>query len=185
MIAASHSNRARATVLAASICTAAMLACGGGCASDPTQGYAFASSHDASIRTVAVPIFENPSFAHGLEVELTDAIIKEIQAKTPWRVVPMGSGANSTLTGKLAEPKLHRLSTSPGTGYAQELAVQLSVDFDFKDARTGKTILSRRGFAASDEFVPASPANERIEKGQHGAVQRLARDIVAELRSSW
>jgi hypothetical protein len=155
------------------------------CASDPTQGYSFTSSHDASIRTVAVPIFQNPTYSRGLETELTDAIIKEIQAKTPWRVVPEGSGANSTLTGKLTESRLRRLSTGADTGYAQELAVELTVDFDFKDARTGKTILSRKGFTATDEFVPASPANERIEKGEHGAVQKLARDIVAELRSSW
>jgi hypothetical protein len=167
-----------AAVVAAGVCVP-------GCASDPTRGYAFASSHDASIRTVAVPIFQNPTYTRGIEVELTDAIIKEIQAKTPWRVVPEGSGANSTLSGKLTDSRLHRLSTSPGTGYAQELAVELTVDFDFKDARTGKTIVSRRGFTASDEFVPASPANERIEKGEHGAVQRLARDIVAELRSNW
>jgi hypothetical protein len=165
----------------------ALLSAVSACASDPTQGYAFTTSHDASIRTVAVPIFQNPTYSRGLEVELTDAIIKEIQAKTPWRVVPEGGagGANTTLSGKLTDSKLHRLSTDPGTGFSQEIAVELVVDFDFKDARTGKTILSRRGFSATDEFVPASPANERLEKGQHGAVQRLARDIVAELRSSW
>lgn len=156
-----------------------------GCAADPTQGYAFTSSHDATVRTVAVPIFANPTFAHGLEVELTDAIIKEIQAKTPWRVVPEGGGANTTLSGTLADSRLRRLSTGPFTGMAQELSVELSVDFDWKDARTGKTIVSRRNFVASEAFVPASPANERLEKGQHAAIQRMARDIVAEMRSNW
>lgn len=156
-----------------------------GCAADPTQGYAFTSSHDATVRTVAVPIFANPTYAHGLEVELTDAIIKEIQAKTPWRVVPEGSGANTTLSGTLSDSRLRRLSTGPFTGMPQELSVELSVDFDWKDARTGKTIVSRRNFIASEAFVPASPANERLEKGQHAAIQRMAHDIVAEMRSSW
>jgi hypothetical protein len=156
-----------------------------GCASDPTQGYSFTSSHDSTVRTVAVPIFANPTYEHGLEVELTDAIIKEIQAKTPWRVVPEGSGANTTLSGTLSDSRLRRLSTGPFTGMSQELSVELTVDFDWKDSRSGKVLVARRNFVASEAFVPASPANERLEKGQHAAVQRMARDIVAELRSNW
>src|SRR5690606_18398285 len=59
----------------------------GGCASDPTNGYAFASAYDQSVRTVAVPIFGNPTFEHGIEFQLTEAIVKEIHRSTPWRVV--------------------------------------------------------------------------------------------------
>jgi len=154
------------------------------CASDPTQGYAFTNSHDAAIRTVAVPIFQNPTFEKGLEIELTDAVIKEIQRSTPWRIAPEGT-ANTTLAGTLTNSRLRRLSTGRETGYAQELAVELTVDFDWKDARTGKTLVARRSFTATESFVPASPANERLEAGQHAAIQRLARDLVAELRSNW
>jgi hypothetical protein len=164
---------------AASLCLAM-----GACSSDPTQGYSFTASHDGSVRTVAVPIFQNPTHTYGLEVELTDAIIKEIQAKTPWRVTREGT-ANTTLSGTLTDSRLRRLSIGRGTGYSQELAVELTVDFDWKDVRTGKTLVSRRSFTASEAFVPATPANERIEGGQHAAIQRLARDIVAELRSNW
>jgi hypothetical protein len=156
----------------------------GGCSADPTQGYSFTHSHDETVRTVAVPMFQNPTFSRGLEIELTDAIIKEIQAKTPWRVTTEGT-ANTTLTGTLTDSRLRRLSIGRETGYSQEIAVELTVDFDWKDSRTGKTLVSRRSFTASEAFVPASPANERIESGQHAAVQRIARDIVAELRSNW
>ena len=156
----------------------------GGCSADPTQGYSFTHSHDETVRTVAVPMFQNPTFSRGLEIELTDAIIKEIQAKTPWRVTSEGT-ANTTLSGTLTDSRLRRLSIGRDTGYAQEIAVELTVDFDWKDSRTGKTLVSRRNFTASEAFVPASPANERIESGQHAAVQRIARDIVAELRSNW
>ena len=166
----------------------ALLAVGGlwlgGCSADPTQGYSFTHSHDETVRTVSVPMFQNPTFTRGIEVELTDAIIKEIQAKTPWRVTTEGS-ANTTLTGTLTDSRLRRLSIGRDTGYSQEIAVELTVDFDWKDSRTGKTLVSRRSFTASEAFIPASPANERIEAGQHAAVQRLARDIVAELRSNW
>ncbi len=159
----------------------------GACAADPREGYAHVSSHDATIRTVAVPIFQNPTFSRGLETELTDAIVKEIQRSTPWRVAQdqSGGGANATLTGTLTGSNLRRLSLQRNSGYVQELAVELTVDFDFKDARTGKTLVARRNFTASDAFVPASPVNERLEAGQHAAIQKLAKDIVAELRSGW
>ena len=156
----------------------------GGCSSDPTQGYSFTRSHDSSVRTVAVPIFQNPTFARGLEVELTDAIIKEIQSKTPWRVAPEGA-ANSTLSGTLTNSQMRRLSTGNATGMSQEISVELTVDFEWKDTRSGKVLVSRKSFTASEAFVPATPANERVEAGQHAAIQRLARDIVAELRSNW
>ena len=175
------SRSIRASLVLAFIGAVALL---GGCASDPTQGYSFTRSHDTTVRTVAVPIFQNPTFARGLEIELTDAIIKEIQSKTPWRVAPEGT-ANTTLSGTLASSRMRRLSTGRDTGMSQELQVELTVDFDWKDARTGKSIVSRKSFTAAEAFVPASPANERVEAGQHAAIQRLARDIVSELRSNW
>jgi hypothetical protein len=179
-------SRAPRRMVAAGVASAIAVAAlvGGGCSSDPTQGYSFTHSHDETVRTVAVPMFQNPTFTRGIEVELTDAIIKEIQSKTPWRVTTEGT-ANTTLSGTLTDSRLRSLSIGRGTGYSQELAVELSVDFDWKDARTGKTLVSRRSFTASEAFVPASPANERIEAGQHAAIQRMARDIVAELRSNW
>ena len=178
MIAILH----RAALIAVGgIGVAALLA---GCSSDPTKGYSFTSSYDTSVRTVAVPMFQNPTYARGLEIELTDAIVKEIQSRTPWRVTTEGT-ANTTLTGTLTNSQLQQLSYSRDTGYVQEVGVTLTVDFDWKDARTGKTLVSRRNFSAMASFVPESPANERIEHGQHAAIQKLARDIVTELRSNW
>lgn len=52
-----------------SLVTATAIACACvltmGCASDPTNGYAFDSAYDSSVRTVAVPIFDNPTYEPG------------------------------------------------------------------------------------------------------------------------
>lgn len=154
------------------------------CASDPTQGYVWSGTYSGDIRTVSVPIFQNSTFSRGLEVQLTDAIIKEIQSRTPWRVVTP-SQANATLSGAITESRLRELSSGRDTGLVQEQGVQLTVQFDFKDNRTGRVLVSRRNFTASDVFIPAERLNERLETGEHGAVARLARDIVSELRSAW
>ena len=132
-------------------------------------------------------MFDNRDFQHGLEIELTEAIIKEIQRSTPWVVVQgqNGGGADTTLTGVITQATLHNLTTSSTTGLVQEMAVEISVDFDWRDARTGKYLISRRDFRAMESFVPAPGSRERLELGQHAAVQELARSIVAELRSNW
>ncbi|MDX2114866.1 MAG: LPS assembly lipoprotein LptE [Planctomycetota bacterium] len=163
-------------------CAATLLVAG--CASSPQQGYSFTDAYRADVRTVAVPIFENSTFSHGLEFTLTDAIIKEIHRTTPWRVTS-GDGADTTLSGAITDSEMRRLSRGSETGLVQELAVQLTVDFDWKKNRSGEVLVSRRNFKAADPFVPARGARERLNLGERAAIDELAKDIVAELRSSW
>ncbi len=176
-------------VLRPSLCAVLLLCCAAvlSCSSDPTRGYSFTSTRPGSVHSVAVPMFDNRDFQHGIEIELTDAIIKEIQRSTPWVVVQgsNGGGADTTLTGVITATTLHALSTSSVTGLVQEMALEVTVDFDWRDARTGKYLVSRRDFKAMESFVPTPGSRERIELGQHAAVQELARGIVAELRSNW
>jgi Lipopolysaccharide-assembly len=160
---------------------ACAIAASQGCRS---SGYSWTSPYDTSIRSVAVPMFENQTFSPGLEVDVTDAVIKQIQRRTPWRVVT--SGADATLNGRITSSKLRQLSIAPGSGLVQEMAVELAADFEFVDARTGKTIVSRQGFRAIDTFVPTrASGQEKLSVGELGASQRLADDLVSELRSSW
>jgi hypothetical protein len=154
------------------------------CASDPSDGYSFSSSHSTAIRTVHVPMFKNPTHSRGLEAELTDAVIKEIQRITPWKVADE-SVAETSLSGTITEVSMRRLSANRDSGLAQELAVSMTVDFDWVDVRSGKPLVQRRAFSASETFVPTKPVGERLEVGEHATIQQLARDIVAELRSSW
>lgn len=158
-----------------------------GCASDPAQGYSFATTYDESVRTVSVPIFENNTFATGVETELTEAIISEIRRSTPWAVTPErpGGGGDTTLSGVVRKVELTRLSTSRASGLVEEEVVSVEIDFDWRDNRTGDLRLSRRRFAAGGSFLPARPTGERIDVGRREAIQQLARDVVRELRASW
>ncbi len=155
-----------------------------GCASDPSSGYSFASTYPANVKTIAVPVFDNLTFYPGLEVQLTEAVIKQLQASSGLRVVG-AENADTRLHVVITDVRMRRLTLQRTTGLVQEEALQMSIDFDWRDNRSGKTIISRTNFAAADTFVPARPSGERIEVGQLGVIQRLAHDIVAEMRSSW
>lgn len=164
------------------VCAAALAL--GGCASDPSQGYAFSSTYGTEIRTVAVPVFRNETFASGIETHLTEAIIKEIQRTTPW-VVTGESDAETVLTGTIVSSDLRALSMGRKTGLVQEMSVRMVVDFTWVNNRTGQAILTRENFAAAETFVPTRRSGERLETGEHATVQELAREIVRELRSNW
>lgn len=176
----------------------------GGCVGDSRDGYAFSSGRVEGVRTVEVPMFRNRTNAPGLEQELTEAIIKEIQASTDMRVVQAtsaGSAADSVLTGTITKAELRALSLRDGTGLVQEVAVQLVVDFSWSRAgwaeagwegaaaersrREKGTLVARQNFSAVDTFVPARPTGERLEVGETAAIARMAKAIVSEMRSAW
>ncbi|MEM9083767.1 MAG: LptE family protein [Planctomycetota bacterium] len=155
-----------------------------GFASAGCSGYAFESPYRGDVQSIAVPILGNNTFAYGLEAELTDALIKEIHRTTPYKVLDQRQ-ADTVLSGTIVETDLRKLVGDSETGLVQELAVTIVVSFDWKDAETGRVLLSRRGFEAADVFVPDRDAGERIETGRRRTVDRLAKDMVAEMRSAW
>lgn len=154
------------------------------CSSDPTQGYSFRPARLAGIKTISVPVFDNASYMHGLEYDLSEAIVKEVQRNTQW-VVVQGGQAQTSLTGSIQSAALQPLSVSSKTGMVMEQGVELSVNFVWRDARTGEVLIARNGFKTMQSFVPARGTDETLALGQHAAVQELARSIVNELRSSW
>lgn len=174
----------RPVILLGAIAAACLCAFLCACSTDPTQGYSFRPARMAGIKTIAVPMFENVSYMHGLEADLTEAIVKEIQRTTQW-VVIQGGSAQSTLSGSITQAQMQPLSLSSKTGMVMEQGVEVMVNFEWKDARTGEVLVARKGFKTMQSFVPARGTNESLALGQHAAVQELARGIVNELRSSW
>jgi hypothetical protein len=67
----------------------------------------------------------------------------------------------------------------------QEVAVTITVDFEWRDNRTGKVLAARRRFSSSDSFVPARPTGERMEVGQTAAAERVAHEIVGLMQDTW
>lgn len=154
-----------------------------GCASDPREGYSFAPAHDQGIQSVSVIMFDNETFDTGIEQLLTEAVIKEIQRTTPWTVVP--STGDTVLRGVIRDASYQRLSRTPGTGLTQEALRRLTVDFTWRDNRTGHDLAVRRDFSVAAGFVSQRGVGEPLEVGQYGVIEELARAIVGEMRSTW
>lgn len=156
----------------------------GACGSDARQGYAWTSPYRQDIRTISVPTWDNATHVRDIEFQLTEAIIKEVHRSTPWKVVSPGA-ADTTLSGVITDAQLRKLGTQSVSGLVQELAVDIAVTFEWKESRTGKVLVAKRNFRTSEPFVPAQGAQERLELGERSTIDQMAKEIVAELRSSW
>lgn len=155
-----------------------------GCASDPTKGYSAKSTFPQAVSSVAVPIFTTRSYVRDVEFEFTDALIKEIEARTPYKVTSE-QRADTIILGQINSVELGQLSKSPRTGLSEEVIVSVTIDFQWRDLRSGKVLLERKAYAGHGLFVPSNPSGEPIELGTFATVQQLARDVVAEMRLDW
>ncbi len=147
-------------------------------------GYSHKPLFDTTYRTVSVPIFDNRTFYRGVEFDLTEALKKQIELRTPYKVVNDESG-DTILRGSVVAVRQNRLSREREGGMVQELEMALVVDFEWKDQRTGEAIVDRRGLVASSSYVPAQPVGEPLAIGQHMAAERMADSIVGAMRSQW
>src|SRR5688500_10305880 len=90
-------SRSRPPILQFAICISQFAILFSGCA-----GYQVGqrSLYRPDIRTVYVPVVQSNSFRRYLGERLTEAIVKEIELKTPYKVVD-SDAADSVLTVKL------------------------------------------------------------------------------------
>ncbi len=150
----------------------------GGC------GYTAKELFPQDVRTVAVPIFDNRTFYQGVEFDLTEALKKQLELRTPYKVTSV-STADTELRGTITRIDQDQLSRRRPGGLPQEMQVSISVDFEWKDLRENETLRDRRGFVAVGRYVPTDPLLEPFEIAQHQAVERLASEIVSVMRADW
>jgi len=154
----------------------------GGCAGEhSSSGFRMEGLYDTNIRTVAVPIFDNRTFYREVEFKLTEALTKEIESRTPYKVT-RATGADTVLTGTVLNVDKRLLSRQFETGLPQEVQVVVTVNFEWKALRSGTVLRKRSRFRGTGEYIPTPPYGEPFEVGQHEAVSEVARDIVSVMR---
>ncbi len=172
-------------------------------------GYTTRPQYRCDVRTVRVPIFKNLTYRdetrQGLEMDLTRALVREIQQKTRMRVVGPDCDADSELTGTVVFLNKYAINRNQ-LNEVREGMTNLRVDVVWKDLRSGEYLTqpARRGDAprppADGEPVPPpkpvpfsvfSEAHFVPELGESPAtaykrnVDRLAVQIVSLMEAPW
>ena len=149
---------------------------------DESRGYQWRSLYRQDVRTVAVPIFRSTSFERGTEFSLSKALVNQIEASTPYKVVPR-ERADTILEGEIVETDVNSLSSDRGAAIPQEQMMVVTINFIWKDLRTGRILVERRNFEQTATYYPTLGEGPFV--GRQQAVERLALAIVQELQADW
>ena len=120
-------------------------------------GYTTKPQYPEHIRTVYVPIFKNLTLWRGLEFDLTRAVIREIEAKTPYKVVSCASGADTQLTGTIVSLNKNVINRNQ-QNEIREAETTLGVEVVWKDLRTGEILSQPRPPTTANTSIPRIPA---------------------------
>ncbi len=152
-------------------------------------GYNIGAPFSPEIRSVHVPVFNSGSNRRFLEYQLTEAVHKQIQQRSHFRLVKE-SEADTRLTGRIINLGKTALGQTRNSD-ARELQVNLQVEVTWVDRRTGKILQQQRVALPPERLQLASQAEFAPEIGQslatadQTAIDRLARNIVDMMEVPW
>lgn len=151
-------------------------------------GYRFGHHADPTIRSVAVPMFQSVADRTDLEIQLTEAVQKEIQSRTPFLLVHEGQ-ADTVLRGKLVGVRKRPLSRTI-TDDPREVEFALAVEVSWEDRRGQR--LNAGSVPITPDLVPVlATGSQAVSIGQtratanQQAIQRLARQVVDLMEVPW
>jgi len=141
------------------------------------------------IQTVHVPVFESSSFRHHLGERLTEAVVKEIELKTPYKVVSDAS-ADSILRARLVTDQKRQVAENRD-GWPRDVEVALLLQVAWLDRRgnpigepvSTPLLPSVLSVSEAKHFVPEG--GQSITVAQFAAMDQLAEQIVAQMETPW
>jgi hypothetical protein len=123
-------------------------------------GYTTRPNYDESIRTVYVPIFGNRVIQtgplRGLEFRLTEDVIREIEAKTPYKTTSNREQADTELIGTITAISKNILNRNQ-LNEVREYELVLNVELYWRDLRPEANGALLSGKQSRDEVLPKPP----------------------------
>lgn len=106
-------------------------------------GYSTQPNYDANIHSVYVPIFKNNTLYRELGPELTQTLVRYIEAQTPFKVVSNRECADTELTGRIINFQKVLLNYNQ-LNEVREAQTIMTVEVIWRDLRTGEPLSQPR-----------------------------------------
>jgi hypothetical protein len=141
------------------------------------------------ISTVHVPVVQNDTFRHDLGIQLTEAIVKEIERRSKYKVTG-DPNADSTLRVRIVSEAKRVLSeSSTDDPRAIDAAINARASWT---SRSGQPLMQNSVIPIADNavsfgqnlrFVPE--AGQSIDTAMQTAIEKLASRIVSQMEMRW
>jgi outer membrane lipopolysaccharide assembly protein LptE/RlpB len=133
-----------------------------------------------TIRTIAIPGFVSHSQTFRIEQLLTDAVVREFNARTQFHVVPnLRQDADAVLKGTVLSASAAPLAYDSQTGRAVSALVTVSMQVTLTDSK-GKVVFQNPSYLFHDQYEISADLPRFFEEDSP-AVDRLSRDFARTL----
>jgi len=147
------------------------------------------SLYNPNIRTIYIPIVRNDTFRPIVGVQLTEAITKAVELRTPFKVIGDAS-ADSTLSCRVTS-ETKQVITENGTDDPRALDAIVNIEVTWTDRRGN--LLMENSFIPPGQFsLLLSQGNHFVPEGGQSIatalqrdVERLAEQIVQQMETRW
>ena len=137
----------------------------------------------AEWKTLAVPALENRTTRYRLEQRLTEALVRELLARTKYRLVAEETAADAVLHGEVTRVESNAVLFDAATGRATAMVVTVHLKVRLSDRASGKVHYQNDNFLFREQYEVSTDVGSFFEE-QHPALDRLARDFAARLVSA-
>jgi len=148
-----------------------------------------ASLYPPEIKTVYIPGFQSNSFRRNMGERLTEAVVKEVQKRTPYKVVS-DPGADSVLSGCIVQDS-KRVLVPLLSGDAREVQTSINVQVSWVDRR-GRMLRDEKSSPLPPEIGEVSgtgdivaETGQSVATAQQEAICKIAREIVDMMETPW
>jgi len=134
----------------------------------------------ASVRTLAVPVFATHAQAYHTEMALTQAVVRELNTRTKYRVITNDSpDADAVLRGTLLTQTSVPLTYDSTSGETSSYLVTITVKV-LLSARDGRVLYQNDAFSFREQYQSTQDLSGSIREDP-AAVNRLSRDFAQAL----
>jgi len=130
-----------------------------------------------------VPVHEVYAYVPGLEMDITNAIIRRLQVDGNLEVVERDE-ADAVLEADLLRFEQEGLRFT-SLESVEEYRVFIVLDLRLVDAETEEVIWREENFSGDSEYFVSDVRSINREKGARDAVERLARNVVDRITEDW
>ena len=136
----------------------------------------------AQVRTLAIPIFATNTQAFHTETAFTEAIVREFDTRTRYRIVETDTkDADATLTGTILSETSSPLTYDSNSGQTSSYLVTITARVVLT-AHDGRVLYRNDALAYHEQYQSTQDVTSFIQENS-AAVQRLARNFAQTLVS--
>ncbi len=135
-----------------------------------------------SVHTIAVPTFVNKTQTYRIEARLTEAVVREFNSRTKYRIASSPEDADAVLRGTVVSTQIEPLTYDSRTGRASSGVVTVRMSVSLTDNK-GNVLYRNPNYLFRDQYQISRQLSSFFEE-EDPAFERMSADFARTLVSN-